>query len=236
MLGWVAMTMFGNSLLIDTTHINHYEIGFPSMAAVTAVGIWAAVRLLLPDSAAEDPAPLSEKPQRKIFGIRQRRLAAALVLVIGVAFTVAQINYYFNVHLPYYNAQTIGQERDGEDVAIRSAGFPDGSEVRIVSPTERGGDWQSMLAFYNDGIGIYTVRDDLFTQEYIDNLSRAVDQAFFIAPQNDQARELLAANFTLPEPQYTTRAIPPENELALYYIPADPAAVAAAAEAAAQPQ
>jgi hypothetical protein len=234
LVGWVLYTSLGNSLLLESANAARFVVVYPALMLLAAVGIRYTLPLFWPE---QDGETVQRSTERSISLGRGRmlslpkRLPAAhhvqfafmLVLVIGTA--SAQVDYYFNRHIPAFNEQTRESwgHRDAEDAMLRSVNFPPGTEIHIIN----GGDPLDMkvahglLDFMASDLSLDAVSsDDRRLRAYLAGLDDSVDHAFFVGPYNTPALELLRQRFDLLPPQASPYDLPVEYQYILYYAPA----------------
>jgi 4-amino-4-deoxy-L-arabinose transferase-like glycosyltransferase len=198
---WVMATSVGNGFLSQSTTAARYVVVFPALVLLCAVGIRYTLALILPG---------------------KTRIQIILMGVLAVFLGVAQVNYYFEQHLPIYNFSSraaLQPHRDGQDAILRSLNFPPGTQVHILSDAPPSGDYTGgLLAFMAEhtvNLDIITMAD--FTHEYIDNLQTDVDHAFFLDWETGGLEILLRDKFDVPPPLYSPFDIPTSQQYILYY-------------------
>lgn len=110
---WVAMTLFGVSLVVSTDWTARFVVLFPVMALLIAIGLRYPLDMLSP----------------RWFP------AWARMVIIGVlllAMGIGGITWYFNEHLPFVNNQ-IRVDYDYFDAIDRATYYPEGAEVVFVT-------------------------------------------------------------------------------------------------------
>jgi 4-amino-4-deoxy-L-arabinose transferase-like glycosyltransferase len=235
LLLWVLGTSAGNTLLVDSLGYPRYVMVFPALALVMAVGLRYGVPLLWPPRWPRVSARVwvngrllrlrvpPRWPER-----HQAALMAALVVVIAAGQTV----YYFNDHLPAYESifRSHKAEPDGYDAALRSASFPTGTQIHIISKREFNQiEANGLLGFMRDqDLTLETMPSWRFTSLYVRDLTCGVDHAFFIQPGDEATLKKIQQYFYLRDPQYTSNPVvkSPNYELVLYYAPYIPGAEA----------
>jgi 4-amino-4-deoxy-L-arabinose transferase-like glycosyltransferase len=197
---WVMATSIGNGFLAQSTTAARYVVVFPALALLCAVGIRYTLALILPE---------------------KTRVQIILTSVLAIIFGIAQVNYYFEWHLPLYNfsSRAALPHRDGQDAVLRSLNFPSGTQVHILSDAPPNSHYTGGLLAFLAGdtvsMDIITMAD--FTQEYIDNMRTDVDHAFFVDWETGGLELLLRDRFDVQPPLYSPFDIPTSQQYILYY-------------------
>jgi len=200
LVAWVIATSVGNGFLAQSTTAARYVVVFPALVLLCAVGIRYTLALMLP---------------------KKMRIQNILMGALAIFFGIAQVNYYFEWHLPLYNfsSRAALPHRDGQDAVLRSLNFPPGTQVHILSDappnTHYTGGLLAFLAGDTVNMDIITMSD--FTQEYIDNLRTDVDHAFFVDWESGGLELLLRDKFDMQAPLYSPFDIPTSQQYILYY-------------------
>lgn len=193
---WFLLTSAGNMLMTEAAVYARYVVGFPAVALLIAVGIQTSVALLWP---------------------KRSRLLTVLLAALCIVMAAEQVRYYFGPHLTRYNQQ-LRQRYDSEDAMFRSATFPWGTQIHVLtrslpSPVYLSG----VLSYLADGLNVFVLSPDDLTAGYLTGLARGVDQAFFVEQGDPQTVELLKQHFDLEGPFNSPYNIPWESQLLLYY-------------------
>jgi len=202
LLGWLLLTMLGNTLMQDSRIAARYVVSFPAMTLLMALGLRAAGCIILPT---------------------RDRARYALLAVAALGLAVYQADYYFNTHLPLFNDQFRTRlVRDSHDVLFRAADMPTDTIVYMIGEQRMSGrDAAEYLRFLNRGMTITTLLPDEFTAETAAQLSRDTTMAFFIDPTDIDILLRLQAFFPdLDGPHYSDFDIPRNQQYALYVAPA----------------
>lgn len=201
LVAWVVLTSLGNSLLMHSTIAARFIIVLPVLGLLMALGLMATLDLLLP---------------------RANRLRGGLAIALLLVISVLQAGYYFGPHLTEFNQQSREREGpDGHDALLRTADFPPETAIHLISAkrpfTNQYGD--QLGAYVADEHEVHVVTRDEFTHAYMLGLSRNIDQAFFVEPDDTQSVALIRQYFPVSAPQTTPYAdvIPPEKAMVLYY-------------------
>ncbi len=220
---WLLAVPTANLIMVDPIENPRYIIGYTAMALTIAAGICYGLPLLL-----------------SAFNRRKLVIGATALLVGAVG--VAQVNYYFNEHLPTLIRQIRTQTPypDIVDAALRITDLPGGTKVYFISDVPADSSvattfigvlrWEHLLPY----VTISDLAPDLVTPEFLTALPLDKDYAFFVEPGHDALVKTLQANFVLDPPQYTTQTdMPPGKAFIVYFAPLDqqPQAPPAAAPA-----
>ncbi|TVR21555.1 MAG: hypothetical protein EA396_07470 [Anaerolineaceae bacterium] len=211
LLMWIAATWAGNMLMAQGRISARYVVEFPALALVTALGIDLFVAVVV--------------------GHWPRVRRWALVGVVG-ALAVWQVNFFFGEYMERFNVQSreeqVNRELDVEDAIYRSVDFEAFTRVFVVGHVAfLQGDLNNLLRFFRGDrdrqtVFITSTTAPIFDEIYINqNVQTITPNAFFIAPDNALATELLTTVF--PEiigPFYTTHEAAQSRQYALYYLPA----------------
>jgi 4-amino-4-deoxy-L-arabinose transferase-like glycosyltransferase len=203
---WLIATPLGNSLLRESIVYARYTVVFPAIALTIAV----ALRYVL--------AMLWRGEPRRSYNL--------FLLLITAAIGIAQVQYYFGVHLAAFNHSLRDSKpyRDGFDAIMRTADLPANIKIYIVSnPANDQSTLRMLLAFLHtsaDNMTVSTLLTDELTADFLTQLPANENYAFFVEPDNDAIVHLLSQFFDLGEPQLSPYPIPHDKEYLLYYIPA----------------
>jgi hypothetical protein len=234
LVGWILYTSFGNSLLLESANAARYVVVYPALMLLAAAGIRYTLPLLWPEQVGEAALGSANRvislvrgrslrhPER-LLTAHQLQFALMLALVIGIA--GAQVDYYFNQHLPTFNEQTRASwgHRDAQDAVLRSVNFPPGTEIHIIN----GGRplnmkvIQGVLDFMASDLSLDSIpSDDRRLSAYLAGLDDRLDHAFYVEPYDTPTLELLRQRFDLLPPQASPYNLPVEHQYILYYVPA----------------
>ena len=201
LLMWLLSTSLGNSLMVDSAGSPRYVMVFPALALACAVGLRYTVPLV----------------------IRHVLRARVLIAVAAVGLAFVQVNYYFNDHLPAYNTvfRAAKASPDGYDAAFRSADFPVGTNIHIISKNLFSQiEAVGLLGLMRNNLNLDTVTPDDVTGEYIGELPCRVDHAFFIERTDFRTLGKLRTYFFLRDAQFTPYDdFSPRQRLILFYAP-----------------
>jgi hypothetical protein len=199
---WLAVVSLGNAMLELPFVAARYVVAFPALALLAGVGLWAAFKFMLTPSSA---------------GWGWQIVARlALALTVGII-SVAQVTFYFGVHLPLYNSQA-RLYYDSQDAAFRSADFPPDTQVHVIGfPPEYHNYATGVMGFLRDDVTMDIIVPDEFTEDYLGSLPRNVDHAFFIAPSDYASQQLIERYFVVEGPFLSPYPLPPNRMLWLYY-------------------
>jgi hypothetical protein len=199
---WLLAVAAGNSALAAKTDSPRYVVVFPALALTTAVGLRYFPPLLVRSSAAH-------------------RLA---LVAVGLSLAVIQTGYYFRVHIPQFIASA-PQAHIMDDARFRAADLPDNTHVYIITPIITFEfDSYTTLRYRQriaDGVFITTLHPAEFDDWHLRAMIPQRNYAFFIAPDDDATRALLAAHpeFDLDEPQRSPYDMTFDGLYELYFVP-----------------
>lgn len=195
---WVAMTLFGVSLVVSTNWTARFVVLFPVMALLIAIGLRYPLDMLSP----------------RWFP------AWARMVIIGVlllAMGIGGITWYFNEHLPFVNNQ-IRVDYDYFDAIDRATYYPEDSHVVFVTtqiihiPVLDSTIWlrKSKLS--------YSILDAKnLTTEQIAALSHDRQLLFFLAQDDAISYSMITRIFPLQGPFFSRyTSVPHERQYALW--------------------
>jgi 4-amino-4-deoxy-L-arabinose transferase-like glycosyltransferase len=206
LLLWIGTTSLGNSFMVGSQDSPRYVTVFPALVLLCAVGLQHTLALLWPDG-------------------RRPRARPALLAALVIAAAAGQVWYYFDAHVPLFNLQfrETRRERDCDDALLRSADFPPGTQIHVISTDPCNQQYATQaIQYLADGLDVDTLARPDFSGDYLWSLPRTVDHAFFIEPGDQATRKLLELYFLLDPPAYTPHDIPQDKQFVLYYAPASP--------------
>ncbi|PJF25222.1 MAG: hypothetical protein CUN53_13880, partial [Phototrophicales bacterium] len=205
-LGWMAATALGNSLMVDRTMQFRYILVWSAIAITVAVGALYLVPLLLP-------------PSR----LWMRR---ALPIAVCTAVAFGSIGYYFATYLPYFNRELRNKPgfRDDVDVALRSLDFPPNTDVIVLARPRTDPNVSGVLLAFltNDQVGLESRQPFEFGAKSLLGLPRDRNYAFYVEPTDSDTMNLIRQYFPNVEPPaYSDYPfIPPREEFVLLFAPA----------------
>ena len=214
---WIVATAGINALLRDSAVYTRWIVVLPGVAVVVAVGL----RYLLPVLLSHGERSADDKPI-----LVYRRSAVLLVGAVLVVKMVAQVNYYFNEHVPLLEKQVRLAKPYGDvfDLALRSFDFPDATDIYMI------GDPLPDINVPRSWIDLFT-RSDRSTLRYFPLSPLQITPAFieqrplnrnlalFVDPSAHDAIALMQASFGC-DMQHSPYPIdPPEKEFLLCFIP-----------------
>jgi hypothetical protein len=223
---WVVGASLGNSLLVESIAYTRFVIVFPALALLLALALRYGLPLLWPPRWLRFTTRLwlagrwfrLRLPPRDL-ARHQYVLMAALAAMIGLA----EINYYFNQHLPVYGQQFRAAKAlpDGYDAALRSVSFPPKTQIHLISaPIVNPIEARGLLTLMRDDLPLEAILSSDFTAERARDLPCGVDHAFFIQPDDAATLDKIRQYFPLRAPEYTANPdVGPGYGLALYYAP-----------------
>jgi hypothetical protein len=217
---WVISTSLGNSLLVESGNVARFVVVTPALMLLVAIGIRYTLPLLWPEQGlnVEQTIPL----YRRILTPASLQLAFMGILVVGMS--AAQVDYYYNRHLPAYNKQFRDSwgHRDALDAVLRSVDFPAGTQLHIISPVKIP-DLDFTRGFMNfmvDGLRVITLSSDEFTLKYISLQKMVRDQAFYVDPTDRTTIALIREHFDVLPGRMSPFDLPRYYQFMLYYAPA----------------
>ena len=205
-LGWMAATALGNSLMVDRTMQFRYILVWSAIAITVAVGARYLVPLLLP-------------PSR--FWVRR-----ALPIAVCIAVAFGSIGYYFATYLPYFNRELRNKPgfRDDVDVALRSLDFPPDTDVIVLARPRTDPNVSGVLLAFltHDQVGLMSRQPFEFGAKSLLGLPRDRNYAFYVEPTDSDTMNLIQQYFPNVEPPaYSDYPfIPPREEFILLFAPA----------------
>jgi hypothetical protein len=199
---WLLLASLGNTLMVTSTHSPRYVVVFPALALLVAVG----VRYILP------LAGLTRLPPKPRY---------ALVGALAATLAIGQAAYYFGPHLDRfrYDFWFNRNSPDGQDVAFRSAGFPMGTQVHVITqqPYMTLPEDAAILNFLSDGVLLEHFHSRDINPEMLNRLPLYADHAFFIEPDDMNTLYLLRQFFRLDGPLFSPWNVPMGRQFILYY-------------------
>jgi 4-amino-4-deoxy-L-arabinose transferase-like glycosyltransferase len=212
---WIALTVFGNSLLLPvmTAWPPRFQVVFPAIAVLIAVGLRYSLPMFTPLWSA------NASPER--VNTRRRFKPHVWLAGIGViALAMLQPLYYFRDHLPVYNVQ-VRPYYDHIDAYDRARLLPpDTAMVFLTDDIVFVDHIHTLAAFWDFHPAMNVIDSVAFTPDYLAALPPE-GQAFFIDPHNALAPGLLRATFgdRMEGPQFSPYNVPLSRQYALYYLP-----------------
>lgn len=205
---WIAAAGLGNSLLRNNTDAARFVVLLPALPLVMALGLRETWRLVAGYEAARSAAG--------------GRLRSATLAALVAALAWGQIAYYYNEHLPAFNARFTGT-LSIDDALFRAVRLPAGTEVYLISSLVI---WQpniasTVLFFRREAdltIQFYTPEE--FAQGVASRLPRSRSYAFLVEPRDVETGRLLRERFNIGVAQVSPYDLPAEQQFLLYYAPA----------------
>lgn len=212
---WMLGTGLGSSLMVQSVISARYVIVLPALALLIAIGLRYTLPLIWP------------------FGLNLRYqfpLMLAVVLIAGVA----QVNYYFNQHIPVLDRQT-RDTFDLYDAVLRAKDVPPGTSIHLISdPAVDERFARGVLGYFApnvcinahepepDEICLDTIDSDDLDVRFLEHLQPDRDHIFFISPWDASSSVKLRQYFYLRPPVFSPHDIPVDKQFALYYAPIVP--------------
>lgn len=201
LLLWVAGTVIGNSLIGESDWTARFAVVLPVLPLWILIGL-----TLLPATLRID-----------------RQAARIAVIGVGVLLSLAQIYYYFALHLPYYNRVDLRHFPDYIDVIERTRDLPFGTHVYVVTDEIVLLDQFWLLQnFWGNQLNNFLVPTAEFTPERIANLPLDRPYAFFVLPDDAPSIRLITHHFGALRPQSSPFDTPPEFQYVLLFYEPEP--------------
>lgn len=196
LLIWVIGTIFGNSLIVQSTWTARFVVVFPAVALLIAAGIRFVMPLLWPFSA----------PRR------------SLLALFAVILMIPQAVYYFTIHIPIYNEQ-VRPFFDHIDVMYRARELSPETTIYVIY---KNGviympHYETLKAFWKFYPNLHTQRADRLTFMLIQNLPRSRNYAFFVEPGDSATISWLHQYFALSQPRYSPYNVPWDKQYMMLY-------------------
>jgi hypothetical protein len=197
LLLWILAVSVGNFFMAVNAIYARYVVVFPALALVTAVGVRAIMKLLMP-----------------------QRWANIAALLLTLVLCVAQGTYYYGRFLDVFPQwfRASYPSPDVDDAVFRALDFPPDTRVYFITDPA---PWQIefRMAYLSDRYTAVWLPSHV-TDELLAQISRAVDNAFFIDPDDARTVAILSANFGARTLQYSPyRDVPLDDQYLLYYLP-----------------
>jgi hypothetical protein len=203
LLLWVIAAGVGNSLMTDRMESPRYVVMFPAVALLMAIGAEHLARLL------------TTLPGRAVRG-----WAGVALLLFGVTAGIHQTRYYFEQHIPDYRNSTLDLTLE-DDMYFRMANLPPVRTLVYIVSDELlwPFDMQTWLAYTGrDDLTIEIVDGDLITLGWLEALLPGRNVAFFVAPDDVPARELLDDALSPLRVHPSPYGLPENQQYRLYYV------------------
>lgn len=199
---WLLANIIGASLLRQTLPSARFVVSFPAMVLLMAIGLRYTVNLLI--------------PQENYSSLQNITLALILVPIL-----IYYPFYYFGPHLYTFNDQFRSKwAYDGQDALFRSADFPDGTHIYIISDNAIDAVSASqILQFLNDQLSIQVLSPSALSTATVAAFPTDKDSAFFIEPLDSTSLDLLSRHFNLQSPQNSPFDVQIGRQLVLLYAP-----------------
>jgi hypothetical protein len=180
-----------------------------------------ALRYLLPVLLSRGGCSAEGKPT-----LIYRRSAALLVAAVLGVLMVAQLYYYFNIHVPLLEKQARLYKPYGDvfDLAIRSFDFPNLTDIYMIGEPVPDINvpraWIGMFARSDSATLRYFPLSSLqFTPEFVDQLPLDHNLALFIDSSSQAAIALMRVSFGCAMQHSPYPIDPPEKEFLLCFVP-----------------
>ncbi len=197
-LAWAFFGTFGNTIMHEVVSFPRYLPVLPALVLLTAIGITSTLALL----------PF--------------KWQWALVSLLLISITLAQVDYYFYVHAPLLVEQS-RQDSDADDDAVfRAADLPPGTLAVIF--TERpfsSFDLSAVIAYLEFHPSIYVIgfTDKNINPAWLGTLPSDRSLALFVDADNQEARRIIETYYDVHEAELSPYNIPRKNQMAMYFVP-----------------
>jgi len=197
-LGWVAGTLIGNALIVESAVSARYVVVFPALALLIALGLRETVRLIGPRG-------------------RGQRATEGLLVIAGLAIALAQGAIYFGPFLDGFNQEVRAHiDYDADDALLRAQALPPGAHLIIVGndilPEI---DTRRHLAFLRDGLTVRVMTTSEFAALDFGTLPTGT-LAFFLPPDEPAAIARVTGLLSATGPLLSPYDLPREKGLWLY--------------------
>ncbi len=200
---WVLATSAGNALLIESAVSARYNVVFPALALLIALGLCHTLPLLWPP---RWPA----------------RAQTGLVAALAVFVAAWQVLFYFGPFLRTFNAEARDYlDLDADDALLRAAALPPGTPIYLVGDKiQAQSDAQNFLSYLADGLIVQTFTPSAINQDMLAALPRDKTLAFFVGREDLTTFGRLLAAFGRQDLHYTTNPdVPVDKQFVLYMVP-----------------
>ena len=215
---WILATGGINALLRDSAVYTRWIVVLPGIAVVVAV----AVRYLLPVLLSRGAVSLVGKTI-----LVYRRQSFFLVAAVLGFMMVAQLNYYFNYHVPLLEKQVRLSKPYGDvfDLAIRSFDFPNATDIYIIGdPVPDVNVPRTWIGFFTKSdwhtLNYYPLSSMNINSGFIQRLLPNRNAALFIDPSARATIEFVQAQLGCTMQHSPYPIDPPEKEFLLCFAPA----------------
>ena len=191
----------GNSLLFFSPWSTGFVVTFPLLMLLVALGLRQTALYVFQSWAHR-------------YNIRITRYFATLLALL---IATVQIVYYFGPHLTYFN-KVSRVHHDSQDAAFRAAEFPSATQVHVIAvPLDYHFFATEIMQFLRDDVVMDVVEPAGFDVAYLEQLSRFVDHAFFVTPDDEASLMRLRDYFNVRGPFESPYPLPPDRAFLLYY-------------------
>ncbi|MBN1681320.1 MAG: glycosyltransferase family 39 protein [Anaerolineae bacterium] len=199
---WLLATALGNMMLVESAVSARYVVVFPALVVLIAAGMRYTLTLLWPPR-----WPVSVRRELLVFA------SAGIMAWQGL--------YYFGPFMDRFNEQVRQHvEADTDDALLRAVDLPPGTEIYIVGDKVLPeGDSRNFLNFLADDLVLHVVKPELVTHEFLAQLPRDVDYAFFVndGPTLSRLYDIFGIETLVASPYEAE--LPPGKMLYLYFVP-----------------
>lgn len=248
---WVIAAPLANSLLPGPPNTPRYTVAYPGLMLACAVGLRYTARLLLSDlhlpvirltlgaGIGHRVAQVGLVAHGQRVGLRlvaawhgrRWRVAPGVplldhrLILAAVALGIAALQwwYYFGPHLDRLNVQIRASTAfpDGEDAILRSADFPPGTHVYLISDPPFGAGYaQGCANFVADRLIVHDVYPAEVTPGWLAARSPRENHAFFVDFNSDEVLFLLYDYYPLGVPELSPNEdVPLREQYVLFFVP-----------------
>ncbi|HML24879.1 MAG TPA: glycosyltransferase family 39 protein, partial [Aggregatilinea sp.] len=200
---WVLAASVGNALLVESAVSARYNVVFPALALLMALGLCHTLPLL-------GPPRWSPRMQR------------ALALELAVVIMVWQGLFYFGPFLRTFNIEARDYlDLDADDALLRAAALPPGTPVYLIGEKILAqSDAQNFLSYLADDLVVQVIAPEDLTPEALAAIPRDREVAIFAGRNDITTFGRLLAAFGPQSLQYTSNPdVPEAKEFVLYLLP-----------------
>ena len=200
---WVLAVSAGNALLVESAVSARYNVVFPALALLIALGLCHTLPLLWP----------------RRWPVRAQ---TTLIVALAVVIAVWQALFYFGPFLKGFNIEAREyMDLDADDALLRAATLPPGTSIYLIGDKILAqSDAQNFLSYLADGLIVQEFPPGAVTDEMLAALPRNTTRAFFVGRNDVFTFARLYAAFGPRFLQYTSNPdVPLEKQFALYLVP-----------------
>jgi hypothetical protein len=200
---WLLIVVLGNMLVKFNVSYPRYVATFPAVALMIAVGLRAAVGLLVAHRGA-GRLIRRFKSQIPVHGLPLLVVAGLLALI--------QLIYYFGPHQEAYRRQLYADLLDVEGVVRRSLDYPAGWPIYVLDAVDNEPYFHWLLDYFSDERQLYFYPAKMFLDDVLPVLPTDKAYLFYTRPDDELVRQALAARFALQGPYLGPDNVPVERQ------------------------